>query len=353
MASWNNIKHSTYIIAEVGQNHNGDMGLAKKLIDVAAMPVFDYFTGETMPGVDAIKFTKRDMSEELTAEAAQKRYVSPHAFGTTYGEHREALELSVDQHKELEEYAHSKGLDFIETLCSPGCLDLLDNVEVEIIKIASRDITNIPLLEKIGELTKPVILSTGMCTMGELEAALEILSKADKEIAILHCISEYPAHYENINLRSIPELQKRFPEYTVGYSDHSIGIMVPIAAVSIGAAIIEKHITLNRNLKGSDQAGSLEPEGLWRVVRDIRNIEHALGARGTDIPEAVADTRVKLARSLAAKHDMQSGDILREEDVCMLSPGNGMTWEDRKLILGKKASCPIAGQSSLKQSDFE
>ncbi len=353
MAPWNKIKHGTYIIAEVGQNHNGDMELAKKLIDVAAMPIFDYFTGETMPGIDAVKFTKRDLSEELTAEAAQKAYVSPHAFGPTYGQHREALELTTEQHKELEEYAHSKGLDFIETLCSPGCLDLLETINVDVIKIASRDITNIPLLEKIGKCSNPVILSTGMCTFNELEAALKILSETPKEIAILHCISEYPARYNNINLHSICELKKRFPTHDIGYSDHSIGIMVPIAAVSMGATIIEKHITLNRNLKGSDQAGSLEPEGLWRVVRDIRNIEHALGTRGSDIPKAVKETRIKLARSLATKRSLQPGDILQEEDLFMLSPGNGMNWEDRMLILGKKATCSISAQSLLNRSDFK
>jgi sialic acid synthase SpsE len=149
----------TYIIAEAGQNHNGDLETAKKLIDVAAMPIFDFFSGETLPGVDAVKFTKRDLTEELTEEAGKQPYVSPHSFGATYMEHRQALELSVEEHAILAQYAHGKGLDFIETLCSAGCIKMLEKVEVEAIKIASRDITNIPLLEAIGRLSNKVIVS--------------------------------------------------------------------------------------------------------------------------------------------------------------------------------------------------
>ena len=145
-------RRPVYIVAEIGQNHNGDMDIARKLIDMAAMPIVDYFTGETLPGIDAVKFTKRDLAEELTEEAGSRPYTSPHSFGPTYLEHRRVLELSVEQHAELEQYARSKGLGFIETLCSPGCIGLLDRVRVDAVKVASRDVTNVPLLEALGEL---------------------------------------------------------------------------------------------------------------------------------------------------------------------------------------------------------
>ena len=353
MAPWT-VKHDgVYFIAEVGQNHNGDMTLAKKLIDVAAMPIFDYFTGQTLPGADAIKFTKRDLTEELTNEAAKEPYICPHAFGATYLEHRQALEFSIEQHKELEEYAHAKGLDFIETLCSPGCLELLETVKVDVIKVASRDITNIPLIKALGQLDNPIVVSSGMCTLEELREAVSILSKRPRDIAILHCISEYPAQYQNINLLSIPYLQEQFPDYVIGYSDHSIGIVVPPAAVALGAGIIEKHITLNHNMKGSDHAGSLEPEGLWRVVRDIRNLEKSLGNKTKQLNPVVQATREKLARSLVLQMPLAQGEILRESYLCMRSPGTGMSWDERLSIVGKKAIRNLPVNSLLHRSDFK
>jgi len=343
----------TYIIAEIGQNHNGDLSLAKKLIDIAAMPVFDFFTGEVLPGVDAVKFTKRDLSEELTTEAANRPYNSPHSFGRTYLEHREALEFTNEQHAELAGYAREKGLEFIETLCSPGCLSLLEYTRVDAVKIASRDVTNIPLLETLGELDARVIVSSGMCTLAELREAVDIVSKKPKEIWILHCVSQYPARYENINLRSISCLQKQFPNHRIGYSDHSIGVVVPAVAVAMGASVIEKHITLNRNMKGSDHAGAIEPEGLWRVLRDIRNIEKSLGDGVKALCADVLPYREKLARSLALQMPLSKGDVLREEHCCMRSPGCGLAWEDRHSVLGKKAIVDMPANSLISPLEFE
>ena len=343
----------TYIIAEIGQNHNGDTQIAKKLIDVAAMSIFDFFTGQPLPGVDAVKFTKRDLDEELTEEAGNRSYQSPHSFGRTYLEHRQALELSIEQHAELESYARSKGLQFIETLCSPGCLKLLDTVRVDAIKIASRDVTNTPLLEALAGLEHRVILSSGMSNLDELRKAVEILSRTPKRIDILQCISQYPAEYANINLRSITYLKKQFPGYTIGYSDHSIGIVIPAVAVSMGATIIEKHITLSRNMKGSDHFASAEPEGLWRVVRDIRNVETAMGEDTKEFNRAVLATREKLARSLALQVGLAKGETLNESYLCMRSPGTGLTWEDRLELLGRKAIRDLAANTLVRRADFE
>lgn len=343
----------TYFIAEVGQNHNGDMDIAKQLIDAAAMPITDYLTGDLLPGVDAVKFTKRDLDEELSEEAANAPYDSPHAYGSTYLEHRQALELSVDQHAELEQYAHSKGLDFVETLCSPGCLELLERVRVDYVKIASRDVTNVPLLEALAQVRHRIIISTGICSVEELERAIEILSRPPEDLTILHCISQYPAEYENINLQSIGWLKEKFPQHRIGYSDHSIGIVIPAVAVGMGAGVIEKHVTLDRGMKGSDHAGSLAPDGLWRVVRDVRNVEKSIGDYKKEVSPAVFSTKEKLERSLALSVGIAQGEVVEETHLCMLSPGNGLSWEDRGKIVGKRAVADLRAKTIVKETDFE
>ena len=343
----------TYIIAEIGQNHNGNMDIARQLIDVAAKPVPDHFRGVELAGVDAVKFTKRDLDEELTNEAASQPYHSPNAFGDTYIEHRRALELSNQQHKELSDYAHSKGLDLVETICAPSCLELLNEVEVDAVKIASRDVTNIPLLQALSKVDKRILISTGMSTLAELDTALETLSRPPSEVTILHCLSQYPADYDNISLLSIPFLAERYPEHTIGYSDHTIGILMPSVAVALGAKVVEKHITLDRTMKGSDHAGSLEPEGLWRVIRDIRNVERALGQRTKAPHPTTTAAKERLARSLAIRNPLDAGEPLLEENLCMLSPGSGLSWEDRLPLLGKKASGDLGGLTHIKESDFQ
>lgn len=341
-----------YIIAEAGQNHNGDMKLAHQLIDMAAMPIIDKAFSRELRGVDAIKFTKRDMSEELTREAYNAPYESENSFGKTYGEHREKLELSYEDHVRLYQYALWKGLDFIETLTSIKTLRLLEKIEVKYIKVASRDLTNVPLLEEIGRSKKPVILSTGMGGLREIDRAILTINKYHEDITILHCISQYPAEYPNLHLRAIPFLKDRY-KYKVGYSDHSIGIVAPIVAFALGADIIEKHITISHALKGSDQKGALEPEGLWRMTRDIRNTEVALGELGKEYMNVVESTKRKLERSLAIKNDKNTGDILQEQDLIMLSPGGGLSWDERIKILGSVFTSNVKSNTALREDMFE
>jgi sialic acid synthase len=344
----------TYIIAEIGQNHNGDMELAKKLIDMIAMPIYDGFSGCMLPPVDAVKFTKRDLSEELTTEEYNRPYDSPNSFGTTYGEHREKLEFSYDQYIELEKYARSKKLDFIVTLCSPKTLKLLDHIKIDRIKVASRDLTNIPLLEKIAETGLPVIFSTGMSDRREIEEALKLFSQYHDRITILHCLSQYPAEYKNINLRTIQTLIELYGDkYEIGYSDHSIGITVPALAVALGAKVIEKHVTLGRTMKGADHAGSLEADGLWRMTRDIRNTELALGDCQIEINEVVKESMKKLRRSLAIKQELKKGKVLTEDLLIMLSPGTGLRWQQRTKLISKKAKQVISENSLLSEDMFE
>lgn len=342
---------STYIIAEIGQNHNGEMTLAKQLIDVAAMLIFDKFSNRKLKKINAVKFTKRDLSEELSANEYHRVYDSPHSFGTTYGQHRQALEFSIEQHYELEQYARSKDLEFIETLTSIKTLKLLDRVHVDAIKVASRDLTNLPLLNEIGQANLKVIISTGMSDEAEIDDAINVIAKYHENISILHCVSQYPASYELINLMSIPYLKEKYP-YRIGFSDHSIGIVMAPAAVTLGATIIEKHITINRNLKGSDHKGSLEPDGLWRMVRDIRNVEIALGKKEKIVPPGVKSAKLKLERSLGMNRDIQGGEELQESDLCLLSPGNGLRWNERDKIVGKKMRHSLSKHSLIMLTDL-
>lgn len=332
---------STYIICEAGQNHNGSMEIARQLIDVAAMRVFDPLFDTPLAGANAIKFTKRDLNEELSASQMNQPYQSVHAFGKTYGAHRAALELDDEQHTALYHYAKSKGLDFVETLCAKGCLSLLKHFSPDKLKVASRDLTNLPLLEAMAETKIPMILSTGMGGEAELQEALAVISRHHENISILHCLSQYPAQYEHINLRSIHWLQKNFPQYKIGYSDHSIGIMVPVAAVAMGAEIIEKHITLDRTMKGSDHWGSLEPDGVRRVVRDIRNLERAMGEEKMVLDPVVAETRTKLARSIASTTKILAGTRIQVADLHLLSPGDGFQWRDLAKVTGRIAAQDI------------
>ena len=331
----------TYIIGEIGQNHNGEVEIAKKLIDVIAEPVIDHLFGQKLMPMNAVKMTRRDLNEELSASEMHRPYQNPNSFGKTYGEHRAFLELNDEQHFEVYRYAKAKGLEFVETLCAKGCLSMLRLFIPDRLKVASRDLTNLPLLEAMAETRIPMILSTGMTGKKELDDALEVITRYHSKVSILHCLSQYPSEYQNINLLTISYLKEQYPEFTIGYSDHSIGILMPAVAVGMGAEIIEKHITLDRNMKGTDHRGSLEPEGIWRMVRDIRNTEYAIGEYGMFINEKVEDTRIKLERSIATLRSMDAGVIITEQDLHMLSPGNGFKWADRKMVTGKRTLVAI------------
>lgn len=291
--------------------------------------------------MDAIKLTKRDLKEELTESAMNRPYDSPHSFGKTYGEHRAFLELDDEAHFEIYQYTKAKGLDFVETLCARGCLSLLRLFTPDRLKVASRDLTNLPLLEAMAETRIPMILSTGMAGKKELDDALAIITKYHNKISILHCLSQYPSEHKRTNLLTINYLQEQYPQYTIGYSDHSIGIMIPVAAVAMGAKVIEKHITIDREMKGTDQRGSLGPDGVRRMVRDIRLLEQALGVKEMYIDDSVSAAKVKLERSLATKRPIQKGERISEKDLHLLSPGDGVKWTEMPILLGKRAKADI------------
>jgi sialic acid synthase len=333
--------NGVYIIGEIGQNHNGSVDLAKLLVDLVSRPVKeDLFQLELNP-MDAVKLTKRDLREELSISQMNRVYDSLHSFGRTYGQHREYLELTDEEHFEVYKYAKSKNLEFVETLCAIGTLSLLKLFTPNYLKVASRDLTNLPLLQAMAETKIPIILSTGMGGKKEIDDALEVITKQHTNISILHCVSEYPTQPKNVNLNTITYLIKNYPNYLIGYSDHTIGISAPVAAVAMGAKIIEKHITIDRRMKGTDQAGSLGPDGVNRMIRDIRVTEFSLGNEDVFISEDVLNSKVKLERSVATRREINKGEIISEEDLHLLSPGDGYKWVERRKITGRVAKVNI------------
>jgi len=327
---------NTYVIGEIGQNHNGSVDIAKLIVDVVSRPVIDKLFGTELPIMDAVKMTKRDLKQELSKSQMDRPYDNSNSFGKTYGEHRAFLELDDEAHFEVYKYAKSKGLDFVETLCAAGCLSLLRLFTPDKLKVASRDLTNLPLLEAMAETKIPIILSTGMAGKQELDDALEVITKYHNEISILHCVSEYPTRYENVNLKTITYLKTQYPQFKIGYSDHTIGISTPIAAIGMGAEIIEKHITIDRQMKGTDQAGSLAIDGIYRLMRDIRNLDKSMGLEEIFIEPSVKIAREKLERSIAVNKELLVGEIIKEDDLHMLSPGDGFKWSERHLLINKK-----------------
>lgn len=330
-----------YIIGEIGQNHNGSVDIAKNIINAAAQPVDEKLFGLFLQPMNAVKLTKRDLKHELSQSQMDRPYTNVNSFGSTYGEHRLKLELNDEQHFELYQYAKTKNLEFVETLCAVGCLSLLKLFTPNYLKVASRDLTNIPLLTALAETKIPIIISTGMAGKKELDDGLAAIVKYHDDISILHCVSQYPTEPQSVNLLTIKWLLKNYSHYTIGYSDHTIGISAPIAAAAMGAKIIEKHITLDRKMKGTDQAGSLGVDGINRLVRDLRVLEISFGKEEIFIDSSVQEAREKLERSVASNRLIKKGEIINENDIHLLSPGDGIKWADRHLILGRKAEMDI------------
>lgn len=330
-----------YIIGEIGQNHNGSVDIAKNIINAAAQPVDEKLFGLFLQPMNAVKLTKRDLKHELSQSQMDRPYTNVNSFGSTYGEHRLKLELNDEQHFELYQYAKTKNLEFVETLCAIGCLSLLKLFTPNYLKVASRDLTNLPLLAAMAETKIPIILSTGMAGKKELDDALETIVKYHQQISILHCVSQYPTQPANVNLLTIKWLLKNYPQYTIGYSDHTIGISAPVAAVAMGAKIIEKHITLDRRMKGTDQAGSLGADGINRMVRDLRLLEMSFGKEEIFMDPSVREARIKLERSVASNRIIHKGETISEKDIHLLSPGDGFKWAERGNLIGKEAIVDI------------
>ena len=315
--------NKVFIIAEAGVNHNGSINLAKKLIDVASES-----------GADAVKF-QTFKAEKLVSKHAQKADYQKETTDKNESQFEmiKKLELDSDTHKELMAYCKTKNIIFLSTPFDHDSIDLLSDLGLEIFKIPSGEITNLPYLRHIGKLNKKVILSTGMADIGEIEDALDILinSGTKKEnILVLHANTMYPTPMEDVNLKAMVTIGSTF-DIKYGYSDHTLGIEVDIAAVAMGACCIEKHFTLDRNMEGPDHKASLEPDELKAMVKAIRNIELALGS-SVKKPSKSEIPNMQIARkSIVAKLDIKKGDKLSEENITIKRPGNGinpMRWDE-------------------------
>lgn len=315
------------IIAEAGVNHNGDLEIAKKLIDTAAIAGANYVKFQTFRPENIVsRYAKKAAYQKETTDNTESQL-----------EMLKKLELKKEYHPVLIEYAKRKGIQFLSTPFDLDSIDFLAALDLPLFKIPSGDITNLPYLEKIGKLQKPVILSTGMSTLAEVEKAVGVLRKSGcSEISVLHCNTEYPTPYEDVNLKAMITLRDKL-SIPVGYSDHTPGIEVPIAAVAMGAEIIEKHFTLDRNMEGPDQKASLEPDELKAMVRAIRNIEKALGSPEKTVSDSELKNITIARKSIVAKEKISKGDIFTIDNITVKRPGNGispMRWYE---VIGKKA----------------
>lgn len=341
------MKKHTIVIAEAGVNHNGDMNLAKRLVDEAVNA-----------GVDYIKF-QSFKAEKLVSPSAKKanyQIVNINDGDDSQFEMLKKLELSDNQHQELIAYCNIKGIKFFSTAFDVDGVNFLNQLGLQLFKIPSGEITNFPYLRAIALCGKQTIMSTGMCNEDEIAEAISILLRyglKKEQITILHCNTEYPTPMEDVNLMAMVRIKEKFG-VNVGYSDHTLGIDVPIAAVALGATIIEKHFTLNRNLPGPDHVASLEPNELTSMVKSIRNIEFAISGSGIKSPSKSEAKNIAIARkSIHISSDLSSGHILTEFDLISLRPGDGispMKWEE---IIGKRLTVNKRKNEILNWSDLE
>lgn len=317
-----------YIIAEIGSNHNGDMELARRIIDKAKEC-----------GADAVKFQSFDNKSLISKSeyAANTHYDdSPKKHFGSLEEMVEKYYLRKEQHIELKEYCNKIDIDFCSTPFSYDEVELLESLEVPFYKVASMDINNFPLLEYIAKKGKAVVLSTGMASLKEISAAVEIIENTgNSNIILLHCISIYPPKHEDINLKNITMLQKAFP-YPVGFSDHSIGISIPLASVALGSCIIEKHFTLDKDLPGWDHEISADPEEMKQIVQEAKNVHLALGSFNRIVSSDELEKRKKFRRSLVVNKDLKAGDVLTEKDILWKRPGTGISPDEIKYVVGRK-----------------
>ncbi len=316
-----------FIIAEAGVNHNGDIELAKKLVDIAVEA-----------GTDAVKFQTFKAENVVTKNAPKADYQAKNT-GSNESQHEmlKELELSEDEFKELYKYTKRRGIIFLSTPFDFESVDFLEELGVPAFKVSSADLTNLPFLKYIAEKRKPIILSTGMGTLGEIEEAINTIKNAGNEdIILLHCVTSYPAKFESLNLRAIQTLKEAF-KLPVGFSDHSLGIYASIAAVALGAVVIEKHFTLDKNLPGPDHKASLNPEELKEMIEEIRIIEKALGdGIKRAAPEEIEIRRV-VRRSIVAKVDIPKGATITKDMITFKRPETGLSPKYYKEIIGKKA----------------
>ncbi|KAH8247369.1 hypothetical protein KR038_002972 [Drosophila bunnanda] len=346
---------AVYIIAEIGQNHQGSLATAKKMISEAKKA-----------GCHCVKFQKSDLPAKFTRSALEREYISDHAWGKTYGEHKEYLEFSKDQYLELQAYSRELNVDFTASAMDECSMDFLLELNVPFIKIGSGDANNFPLLKKAAGLDLPLVISTGMQTMATVERIVQIMEEAGKQnFALMHCVSSYPTLPTDCHLQTISLLKSRFPNVVIGYSGHELGISISQAAVLLGARIVERHFTLDKNQKGSDHRCSLKPQELrdlstaigdFKLGKEPLSVSEIVSTLngGNELKEALRNVhdkdilpcelpcRNKLGKSIVATHNLHKGHILQMADLAIkVSEPSGLTAEAYFKILGKELTVSV------------
>jgi len=333
-----------YFIAEIGSNHNGDMKLCKKLIDSAKSC-----------GVDAVKFQSWSKSSLISkAEYARNtKYADKKKHFGTLEEMVERYQLTPKQHREVAKYCRAKGITFLSSCFSPKEVDLLESLDVPAFKIASMDINHLPLLEYVARKGKPVILSTGMATLGEIEKAVSIIrSQGNEQIVLLHCVALYPPDFHEVNLRNIQMLSEVF-DVAVGFSDHTIGFSCSLAAIALGACVIEKHFTLDKNMEGWDHAVSANPPDMTVIVMEGLNIWRALGSYQRILGDGEIKKARSFRRSAVVKHTMKKGHIITVKDLDFKRPGTGIRPDEMAYVLGRSLAKDVEEDEMLTWNDLE
>lgn len=336
----------TLIIAEAGVNHNGSLELAKQLIDAAADAGADYVKFQTFK-------TEKLVSQNAKKADYQKANLKDN--DDSQFEMLKKLELKEEDHYTLLKHSKERGIKFFSTAFDEESIDFIATLDLDLYKVPSGEITNLPYLRRIAQKNKPTILSTGMATMGEIEQALSVLLTHGlrlEQITVLHCTTEYPAPFSEINLKAMEMIRSAFG-VNVGYSDHTVGIEVPIAAVALGATCIEKHFTMDRTLEGPDHMASLEPAELKAMVSAIRNIEISIAGNGVKTPSASElKNRATARKSIHVKDDLPLGHTLEEKDLIMKRPGDGISPMNLDTVIGRKLKQAIKGDTMLQYSQL-
>ena len=324
----------TLIIAEAGVNHNGSLDMAIRMVNAAVEA-----------GIDAVKFQTFKAEKMITFDAPKATY-QKETTGANESQLEMVKKLELDEtaHIRLHQHCQHKGVQFLSSPFDLESIDLLVRLGIKIFKIPSGEITNLPYLRKLGELGKELIMSTGMADLGEIEAALVVLMQsgtAPEDITVLHCNTEYPTPFQDVNLNAMLTIKAAFPGIQVGYSDHTPGIEVPIAAVALGARVIEKHFTLDRNMEGPDHIASIEPKEMNILVKTIRDVEAAMGDGIKRPMPSELPNKTRMQKSLVATRSIAPGEIIGKSDLTCKRPGSGLPPKWFEKVLGKRAAKQI------------
>ena len=325
-----------FVIAEVGHNHQGDLDTAHRLLEAAAQA-----------GVDAVKLQKRDNRNLFTSAFFDSPYVGPNSFGDTYGTHREHLELDRAQYAELQAHAAELGVLFFATAFDVPSAEFLANLDMPAYKIASGDLRNLPLIEHVARIGRPMFISTGGGEMDAVVRAHDTAREHNDDVCIMQCTAGYPPAWEELNLSVITTYRERLPETVIGFSSHDNGIAMATAGYALGARAIEKHFTLDRTMRGTDHAFSLEPAGMRKLVRDLRRARVAMGDGVKRAFASEVAPVIKMSKQLVAARDLPDGHVVAAEDVLARSPGGGLTPDRLGEVVGRTLTAPLAADEAF------